>query len=206
LRIGRESSLRAIAVNDGSPASTVTELTLVPDPSDVAPGPGANGADTARFPPQEPEAASPTSVVPRPAPLATSEDRAAAARKKAALYVQLSKHDETLRVCGLIDGDNAELDLTHRKIEKLLKLGRHEDAAAAIKHADQVAMSVNVDIAFVSAKLVRFNRQFDRVRSKAFRKKLEPTGQMVLNALSAGDTAAANKHLNRGFAMLKSGN
>ena len=86
-----------------------------------------------------------------------------------------------------------------------MKQGRYDEAAQAIKHADQVALAVTVDKAFVSAKLVRFNKQFDRVRSKSLRKKLEPTGQMVLNALSAGDNAAANKHLNRGFAMLKGG-
>jgi hypothetical protein len=195
----------------------VTELTVVPAPPEAAPGVELVEGDIATPPPSapvispsaptvnEPAASPPPSMAPRPTAAVTSEDRTAVARKKAALYVLLTKHDEVLRAHGLVDGDTAELDSTHRKIDKLMKQGRYDDATSAIKHADQVAVNVNVDKAFVTAKLGRFNKQFERVRNKSLRKKLEPTGQMVANALSAGDYGAANKHLNRGFAMLKSG-
>jgi serine/threonine protein kinase len=208
------ASSGAVAIDTGSPASTVTELTVVPDPQEVVSGAVGDGTDTAKLPPQEPTelpsapvAKEPTVASPSAKSMSstTSDDRALAARKKATLYAQLGKHDEVLRTLGLIDGDSAELDATHHKIDKLIKQGRYEDAAQAVKHADQVASSIEIDKAFVSAKLVRFNKQFDRVRSKPLRKRLEPTVQMVLNALSAGSNAAANKHLNRGFAMLKAG-
>ncbi|MBI5507274.1 MAG: protein kinase [Deltaproteobacteria bacterium] len=163
-------------------AGTITELQVAPPPSVAT----------------ETTIQSPV----KPLTPVQSEDKATG-RKRALLQAQAQRVDQALQAKGIIEGDLAELDLACRRADRLARQGRYEDAVTSFKHAEQVALAAVIDKGFVSAKLMRFNRQFDRVRNKALKKKLEPVGQTVLNAIAAGDEEAANRHLNRGFSMLK---
>jgi serine/threonine protein kinase len=109
----------------------------------------------------------------------------------------------TMRERGILDGDDAELDKLRRKASRLSRTSPAEATVAADK-AQALARVLPIDEAFVTGKLTRFNRRFDQVKSDAVVSQLEPIVAQILKSISAGDPAAANKHLNRGFSILDS--
>ncbi len=124
-------------------------------------------------------------------------------QRRRTVVADLLRNDAAMRTKGVIEGDSNDLDQARRKADKALKQARYDDAALAIRQADESLTALVIDKKFVAGKLERFNKRFDQNRNRAMRKKLEGVTEAVMLALATGDQATANRHLNRGFAMLK---
>jgi serine/threonine protein kinase len=153
---------------------------------------------------EEPE---PTPEPEPPKPAAVSSDPN---RTRISLKPELNRLKKTilatLRKKGIRIGDSTEFDSQFRKMTKLWKGKKYKAALAAGKLALASLKQLKVDKAFIQAKLLRFNRVFDKAGESPATAKVADLAQDIVSAVESGEYAKANRLLNRSFSILKSTN
>jgi hypothetical protein len=124
------------------------------------------------------------------------------------LKVKVNKLSGTIRTGmrkrGIIAGDSPALDNELRKLARSRKQGKLKDALAAGKRAQTILTQVQIDKAFIQAKLLRFNRFFDKHSDSEGADKVMALAQDIVTAFESGKFSKANQLLNRSFYMLRS--
>ena len=92
------------------------------------------------------------------------------------------------------------------KMIKLKQKKKYKAALSAGQQAMDALENIQVDKAFIQAKLLRYNRVFDRAGDGPATDKVANMAQEIVTAVESGKVQRANRLLNRAFSILKSGN
>jgi hypothetical protein len=103
---------------------------------------------------------------------------------------------------GIITGDNRRLDKERRKMKSHWKKAKYADALRAGQRAKKLLRDIRVDKTLVKAKLLRFNRLYDRIGDKGRKKKITPLAGKIMEAYDSGRYQDANKLLNQAIRMM----
>jgi serine/threonine protein kinase len=103
---------------------------------------------------------------------------------------------------GFIGGDVPKADRARSAARKLSKKKKYGDATRKLADAERLIKATTIDQAFVTKKLQRFNRLYDKA-SAAKKKKVGPMIKDVGKALSANKFKTANRALNRAIRALR---
>jgi serine/threonine protein kinase len=144
-------------------------------------------------------------INPKPAPPASPSTKAnarAAAAHRAEVGKLRRAIDSIMRKQAILDGDVPALDSQRARMAQQAKRGRFAEASAAAEKGLALAKRVEVNQRFVMRKLDRFNRQFDKTREVASRRKLDVLTREITAAITRGDHRTANKQLNHAFRLL----
>lgn len=114
-----------------------------------------------------------------------------------------AKLEAARRSKGIIAGDLPELERTQQAVKQALQGSQWEAARSLAGRALALIESTSVDRRFVAEKLARFNARYDSITDESRRSRLAPIASAALQAFSARDYEATNRHLNQGFAVLE---
>jgi eukaryotic-like serine/threonine-protein kinase len=137
----------------------------------------------------------------RPPP---SREQGAATQAARARYLKKKKTlDSALAQKGLLPGDSPAVDRQRSAMNKSARQKEWDQAGGAADEALREAKKVDLNAAFVGAKLARFNQRYDKVSDASERDKLKIVLKEVGADFSKGRYEEANKKLNRAFALLR---
>jgi hypothetical protein len=109
------------------------------------------------------------------------------------------------RARGLRAGDVPAFDTAIAQGQQAVRARNKAGVAAATTAAKAALAGVEIDKAFVSKKLARFNRAFADAKDAALKEQLKPLSKDVLGRIGKGDWRGANEALNTGFTKLARG-
>jgi chromosome segregation ATPase len=103
---------------------------------------------------------------------------------------------------GILSGDVRDADRARVAAKRAARKGQYKTAINRLGDAERALRAAQIDQAFVTRKLQRFNARYDRA-SASKKKKVAPLVQSVGAALAAGKYGAANGSLNRALGALR---
>lgn len=107
-----------------------------------------------------------------------------------------------MRKKGIIAGDDRRLDGELQTMKRLRNRRRYGEALAAGKRAQDILEGIRVDKAFIQAKLLRFNKYFDKHSDSQAADRVMELAQDIVAAMESGRLGKANRLLNRSFHVL----
>jgi hypothetical protein len=103
---------------------------------------------------------------------------------------------------GFWPGDLPAAETALLKAKTAARGNKNAEANKLLDQARAAIEKQEIDRAFVLAKLTRFNKKFDKSRQPQIANKVEPLAREAGQSFGAGDFDAANKKLNRAFALI----
>ena len=110
----------------------------------------------------------------------------------------------TMRNKGIVFGDVPNFDSEYRSMRRFWKKSKHSEALAAANNALAILNKTKVDKAFVRAKMVRFNHQFDKLTDEAISSRVWTLSGDIMKSFESGKYEKANNLINQAFQIMGS--
>ncbi len=155
-----------------------------PDPkADPEPDPRPRNTDVAVAP-----------VRPKPSRNTTGELN----RQKKAVWASMRKR-------GILSGDSPKLDAELKRMKRNARKNKLAAAIGAARRAQGMIRDLEIDRAFIQAKLLRFNRAFDQAGDSPAAERVGAMAGDIMTAVESGRYERANALLNKAFKTLREG-
>ncbi len=118
-------------------------------------------------------------------------------RLKRSIYSAMKKR-------GIIVGDCEGVDSELKKMRDFSSSGDFSRALAAGHRAKAAVKAQKIDREFIQAKLLRFNKAFDKVSDSPDAQKVMDLAQDIMSSVESGNFEHANVLLNRSFKIIRS--
>ncbi len=105
---------------------------------------------------------------------------------------------------GILVGDSRVLAVELKKMKSFLGSKNYTKAMLAGRRAKTLLDAQKIDRKFIKAKLLRFNKAFDKVSDSPEAQKVMDLAQDIMSSVESGNYNHANTLLNRSFKMIQS--